>query len=734
MKRLLAIIVLLFSLTTNLLAQKSLYTPEEWKNYNEAETLLYKKSDAANQYTWSESRSKQSDNCIVYWDKGYGSTAPNELDSSNEYYVDIDDLLAKAEAFYELESLKLGFVDPQNSNIAKYKIMILLNHSTDWICYGGGYDFQISALWLSPSTCHPVGHSVAHEVGHSFHYMCYAEDSNHGSNSSIQTGFHSAVGNGSVTWEQTAQWQANQSYPEEMFNQSINIFRNSHNYAFTHEWHRYQSYWFFYYLCQYYNDIQTIANVWNYRETTVKDFNQVLMDLKGLSVQELFQLYFDYALRCATWDFDACENYRDNYIGDFNYNYVKLGASKYQVAYASAPQSTGFNVIPLNVPTAGTTITTHFTALAPGCSLASGDPAQYLNGESTYTSAGTSSYNSVSAASARGFRAGYVALLKDGTRQYFNDNTLHCTGTGEKTEDISMTVPKNTSKIYLVVAPAPTQYFQHQWDESIKDDDQWPYQVEFVGTNLGGQATLDGREISNITLTYDVSLKPAADYSSATVRVESSALAMLCTAFQLNWSDIVNRITSYSTSGPSNSQIMFYAANADGSLIESGSTANGYGHWFNASGEVTTWGSNSYVYSEFTTSTPTFAVGQMPNMNISGDQRTIRQALRYKDTMGKEAIAYFVFNITFDDNATNSASLSNIEYGEAWLLGDVNMDHEVTIADVTALVNILLGKSSDYKLVLADVNEDGELSIADVTALVNVLLGKAEQKTVYLVE
>ena len=59
------------------------------------------------------------------------------------------------------------------------------------------------------------------------------------------------------------------------------------------------------------------------------------------------------------------------------------------------------------------------------------------------------------------------------------------------------------------------------------------------------------------------------------------------------------------------------------------------------------------------------------------------------------------------------------------LLGDVNGDGEVTIADVTALVNILLGKdTAGYNLEAADVNSDGGRTIADVTALVNILLGK----------
>ena len=61
-------------------------------------------------------------------------------------------------------------------------------------------------------------------------------------------------------------------------------------------------------------------------------------------------------------------------------------------------------------------------------------------------------------------------------------------------------------------------------------------------------------------------------------------------------------------------------------------------------------------------------------------------------------------------------------------LGDVNTDGSVTIADVTALVNILLGKDDaephEYDHVAADVNGDGTITIADVTSLVNIIIEK----------
>ena len=649
-------------------AQKKIYIPQEWRQQR-SDTLLYAESDPDNKYTWSKSRSKETDNVIVFWDKYYGDKSPSQ--TSGFYHVDIDDLLAKCEAFFDLEINQLGFVDPTSSNLSKYKVMVLMNHTQEWTCYGGGYDYQVSALWLNPSTCKPVGHSVAHEIGHSFHYMCYSEASNHGADRSCQTGFHGAVGNGSVTWEQTAQWQANQSYPEEMFNQSIGVFRNSHNYAYTHEWHRYQSYWFFYYLCQLYGDIKTVANVWNYPETTVKDFNQVLMDYKQLSVRDLYKLYFDQACRLVTWDLDVCKPYRNNYIGDFTYLCALTADGRYQVALASCPQGTGFNVIPLQVPEAGTDITTHLTGLRPNAALADADPGEYLDGNSQYSKYSQRHYIMGGSRTDRGFRMGYVALMKDGSRRYFSEDSVYCQGASIVTEDYSMTVPEGVSQLWLVVSPALKHYTQHKWDEKIDADDMWPYQLQFEGTDIGARATvyasptIDGRDISDVTYTYDVTFpRDTQGYSGASVSVSGQAAATLGTAFQMQNTDIASKMQNYSSSGPSNGRVMFYAVNPDGQLAKSGSTANGYGHWFDKSGKVCAY-SSGYVYSEFNASSLVFTLGQYPGKCANGSKYTIRQALRYKKAAGEEAVATFVFNITI--GSTASVTLQSIDYDDPTL-------------------------------------------------------------------
>ena len=87
-------------------------------------------------------------------------------------------------------------------------------------------------------------------------------------------------------------------------------------------------------------------------------------------------------------------------------------------------------------------------------------------------------------------------------------------------------------------------------------------------------------------------------------------------------------------------------------------------------------------------------------------------------------------SITLTNPTTSMQNLYGIEvrYAKAPLRGDVNRDGSVTIADVTALVNIILGKDDaqpyKYDHDAADVNTDKSITIADVTALVNIILGK----------
>ncbi len=63
------------------------------------------------------------------------------------------------------------------------------------------------------------------------------------------------------------------------------------------------------------------------------------------------------------------------------------------------------------------------------------------------------------------------------------------------------------------------------------------------------------------------------------------------------------------------------------------------------------------------------------------------------------------------------------EPASAEIVGDINKDGEVTIGDVSALIDILLGSEVDLDMLIrGDLNKDGEVTIGDVSALIDILL------------
>ena len=93
-----------------------------------------------------------------------------------------------------------------------------------------------------------------------------------------------------------------------------------------------------------------------------------------------------------------------------------------------------------------------------------------------------------------------------------------------------------------------------------------------------------------------------------------------------------------------------------------------------------------------------------------------------KDKLG------LAFSHNLEQSAANKAFLpSGNDPVYLSIIGDVNRDGKVNISDVTAQVNIILGKDKpedNYDYDAADVDRDGEIRIGDVTELVNIILGK----------
>ena len=566
---------------------------------------------------WYFGRSRQSEHFIVFWEQGYepyGETTPGDLPSSNSYYVDIDDLLEKAEEFFRVnvDILKFADLESGKSNLNRYKMEIFILHQTEWLATGGGYDDVIGALWINPATCHPVGSTIAHEIGHSFQYQVYADAIANGAPRNYSTGWRYEIGQGCGFWEQSAQWQSYQSYAEQAFT-TVNFseFVNNCHRHFTHEHQRYASYFLMWHWASKHG-VEEIGRLWR-ESKKPEDPIQTYQRLHGLSMDELNADLYDYAARCVTWDFSVEATNLDEgkltgltqpvrefgrpYVGKIGWagNYDG-GTGFYTVDPARAPEATGFNHIRLNKPQPGTEISVRFEGLP-----------------------NASGFNPVKNASIAGWNVGFVCLMEDGSRAYSPTNRIRTSA------DVSYTVPDGCSKLWLVVAATPETYLQHLWDEDNTNDEVWPFRVKFSGTDLFGKLNFDGTETpESITKEISLTTSASAGYGGTSLTLDDDIILDVARALVMQPSDIVTAI-SPDFNNVRTSQVKFLAVKADGTLDESYQSkdadsyysANGFGFWFDETGAVNSWG-NSYTYLEYDPGSWTCKFGVHPNKVSDG--------------------------------------------------------------------------------------------------------------------
>lgn len=596
---------------------------------------------------WYFGRSRQSEHFIVFWEQGYeayGETTPGDLSPSNSYYVDIDDLLEKAEEFFRVNVDILKFADLASgkSNLNKYKMEIYILHQTEWVATGGGYDNVIGALWINPATCHPVGSTIAHEIGHSFQYQVYADAIASGAPNDFSTGWRYEIGQGCGFWEQSAQWQSYQSYAQQAFT-TVNFteFVNNCHRHFTHEHQRYASYFLMWHWASKHG-VAEIGRLWR-ESRKPEDPIQTYQRLHSLSMDELNADLYDYAARCVTWDFDAEATNLDEgkltgvtqAVSEFGKPYIgKIGWSGtydnesgyYTVDPARAPEATGFNHIRLNLPQKGSTVSVRFEGLP-----------------------NADGFNRVKDASIAGWNAGFVCLLKDGSRVYSPSSRIR------DAADISWDVPDNAYKLWMVVAATPETYLQHLWDEDNTNDEVWPFRVKFTGTDLFN-LNFDGTEIpQSITETVNLTTSAAAGYGGTSLTLDDDVIIAIARAFVLQPNDILSKLTT-DFNNVRTSEVKFLAVKADGTLDESYKTkdadsyysANGFGFWFDASGANNGW-SGGYTYLEYDPSSWTCQFGVHPDRvkegSIkAGDVLSVSVAFVYG-----EYTATLRFNITITE-------------------------------------------------------------------------------------
>ncbi len=453
-------------------------------------------------FSWK--RSKESENLIVFWEKGFGddpSTCTKRVGNVS-MKVDIDDMLEKMEAFYTLYQDELTFTVKGASNTDKYKMMIFLFYTDGWIANGGGVDDVIGAFWIAPSACKPVGQTVAHELGHSFQYQVACDAKIDSEYHTSGAGYRHDIGQGNAYWEVCANyqaWQCMEWYKD--WSCEIPVHQATAHRGFTHEWLRYQCF----YLMSYWEElhgrdilgrvwrlsnrgedaIQTYKRItgtdqekfndeiwvaaakemtWSFNDEEINGYMRKLID--GLSTQERNQWYINKTR--------LIENTKDGYYRCYPDTVTRDHGTAHNVNFS--PQSYGYNAVNLKVPEAGTEITVDFQGLTNYPSVDNVQDYKY--------------------SSVPGWRWGLVA----------------CTGTGgwtpvysemkrDNSGTLTFTVPEDTKRLFFVVTGAPTEHYQKKWDSNTKNDYQFPYRFKVTGTELQG-STFIKKSTEEVDYTY----------------------------------------------------------------------------------------------------------------------------------------------------------------------------------------------------------------------------------------
>ncbi|MCR5130780.1 MAG: DUF4859 domain-containing protein [Prevotella sp.] len=563
---------------------------------NPGRILWHPSTYSSNNYSnnssqWSFERSMESEHFVVFWEKGFGSDPTR---AASGYRFNPKSVLQQAEKIWDVYVDELGFLVPGKSTTDRYKIQLYVLYQTEWRADASGVDQKTGIGHVSPGAIGARGgHTVAHEIGHTFQYLVSADlGQSHGYN----YGYGDNASGGNGWWESCANWQAYKVYPArqftdgEYFEQHLPLCHLN----ILHEDWRYQNCFVQDYWCMKHGQ-DFIGRLWR-ESIKPKDPVETYKRLNNLTQSELNDEFYEGFARMATWDIDGVREQARHRIGQHQSHLAKNSDGAWQVDADYCPQNYGYNIINLNTARAGSVVKANFKGLA-----------------------GATGYRKIKTTYA-GWRYGFVAYTADGQSVYsdtFSDNE----------DTASMTVPADCQKLFFVVMGAPTEHWRHPWDDNTSNDEQWPYQVSFENTDVYGQFEEypDDYQRCDTTVYIDAELAyDGSSYSSTRVQYDMAAVSQ---ALGLS----TKQLQSVGRTASANPR--FVGVNANGSVHTGTTTSTSsntvFGHWFNAAGNVCNYDSSARIFAEFYPDKYGCYVGQYPGKLTRGQTYTVRQAIQY---------------------------------------------------------------------------------------------------------
>lgn len=416
----------------------------------------YMNEKATSGYNFAHS--VETEHYAVFWDVRYGNDPKKIQYPGDGNVANANTVASICEKCWD-KYVELGFLVPGQSTTDKWKIQLYIPYQKDWRAdasgtYGvGGGRTGIGHFnpWAANAR---GGHTVAHEVGHTFQYLVSADlDDNHG----FKYGYGNNASGDNGWWESCADWQAYKVFPDRQFTDGeyFEQYMNKSHLNFMHEDMRYDNCFFQDWWCDRHGK-DFIGRIWRESQRP-EDPIEAYMRICGLTLEEFTAEQFDGCMHLATFDIDAVRSAAANKVNNANpypnrLTKVSGTTDTWQVEPNFCPQNFGFNVTNMKNVSGGTEIKANFKGIV-----------------------GTAGYRIIRKVSA-GWRFGFVALKGNGERVYSEvGSATYQTPEGS----VTLTVPSGCKKIYFVVMGAPTNYWRHPWDGDTSNDEQWPYQVQF---------------------------------------------------------------------------------------------------------------------------------------------------------------------------------------------------------------------------------------------------------------
>ena len=384
-------------------------------------------------------RSVQGDNVAIFWSKEYGDDPMKNPDTNKTF--DVNNMLSECERYYKTYVDDLKLVVKGKSVTDKYKLVVFVIGGSGGTAFGGG-DEDIGTLSAPATRVHRPPYGVlAHEMVHCFQYMSGRDGARGG-------GINPEMGAQHGLWQNLPDWMTFENY-------HLVAFMDQTHLAFDHPANMYHTahvmeYWAFKHGQDFYGNML--------RSSEQGDVVTVYKKMYNLTQEQFNDEMFDAYRRFITWDIPRIEKVAHQYANQHHTDFNDVNDGWYRIAKTKCPQNYGYNGIKLKVPAEGTIVSLNFKGIVAA--------------------------EDVNAVKKAGWRYGFLASLKDGSRVY-GDVCRDSEGTA------IFKVPQNSVFLWLVVMGAPKEHSSgggmgmgRRSRRRGGSTEEWPYQIKLTGTSL----------------------------------------------------------------------------------------------------------------------------------------------------------------------------------------------------------------------------------------------------------